>query len=67
MGSHAMLAEPEMQRLFEITNPVAVLLMHQDRMLDGWGWKPGSNKTYNPALDKRILKEIFPEVTWYQA
>jgi len=67
LGSHSLTTQPEIQALFKVTNPFAVLLMHQDRMLDGWGWAPLSNGSRHLALDRRIHKELFPEVTWFKS
>lgn len=66
LGSHSLVAQPKVQELFNIKNPLSVLLMHQDRMLDGWGWKPLSNGSRYLALDRRIHKELFPEATWFK-
>jgi len=65
MGSHCLVTEPQLQKLFDIRSPMSVLLVHQDRMMDGWGWKPLSNGNAFVALDKRICKTIFPQAAWF--
>ena len=66
MGSHSAITLPQLRALFEIKNPLAILLMHQDRMLDGWGWKPLSGGSRHTALDRRIHKELFPTAAWFK-
>jgi hypothetical protein len=67
VGSHCMVTDPQMLALFNLKNPMAILLQHQDRMLDGWGWKPVSHGDRHLALDRRIHKELFPESTWFKS
>jgi AcrR family transcriptional regulator len=67
VGSHCMVTDPQMLALYNIKNPMAVLLQHQDWMLDGWGWKPVSHGDRHLALDRRIHKELFPESTWFKS
>jgi hypothetical protein len=67
MGSHCVVTQPELQALCPIKEPQAVLLLHQDRMLDGWGWKPISNGGQHDAVDRRIHKELFPQATWFKS
>lgn len=66
MGSHCAVTQPGLQALCALQDPTAVLLLHQDRMLDGWGWKPLSNGARHDALDRRIHKELFPRATWFK-
>ena len=66
MGSHCIVTQPQMQELFEIRDPMPMLLAHQDRMLDGWGWKPLSNGNRHVALDRRIYRELFPGAAWFK-
>jgi AcrR family transcriptional regulator len=67
MGSHCMITDPHIQALYNIKNPMPILLQHQDRMLDGWGWKPVSNGDRHLALDRRIHRELFPKSTWFKS
>jgi len=67
MGSHCAVTQPQLQKLCEIEDPLGVLRMHQDRMLDGWGWKPLSHGGRHDALDGRIQREVFPEATWFKS
>jgi AcrR family transcriptional regulator len=66
MGSHCVVTQPELQTLCRVKDPLATFLQHQDRMLDGWGWKPISNGGRHGALDRRIYNEVFPEATWFK-
>lgn len=67
MGSHYFVTRPHLQSFCDIKDKFTTLCMHQDRMLDGWAWKPISAGNRHTALDRRILKEIFPEATWYKS
>jgi AcrR family transcriptional regulator len=67
MGSHCAVTQPHLQALCAVKDPLAALRMHQDRMLDGWGWKPISHGSRHDALDRRIHKEVFPEATWIKS
>ena len=64
MGSHCIVTQPQLQTLYDIREPMPMLLMHQDRMMDGWGWKPISNGNRHVGLDRRIRRELFPNATW---
>jgi len=64
LGSHCAVTQPVIEALCAIKDPYAALLLHQDRMLDGWGWKPVSDGGRHDALDRRICGEVFPEAGW---
>ena len=66
LGSHCAVTQPLIQALCAIKDPAAALLLHQDRMLDGWGWRPISNGSRHTALDRHIYREVFPEATWFK-
>jgi AcrR family transcriptional regulator len=65
MGSHCLVTQTQLQTLFDIRLPFSVLLTHQDRMLDGWGWKPLSKGDTHTSLDQRISQELFPQAIEY--
>jgi AcrR family transcriptional regulator len=64
MGSHIAAMEPDLQMLFAIEDPLAVVRRNQDVICDGWGWKPLLNEWDYAATDRRIRAEIFPRCTW---
>ena len=64
IGSHCAVTQPDFQMMCGVKDPLVALLQHHSRMLDGWGWKPPSQKIDYRALDRRIGKEIFPEANW---
>jgi AcrR family transcriptional regulator len=64
MGSHVAAMEPDLQMLFAIEDPLAVVRRNQDLICDGWGWKPLLCDWDYAATDRRIRAEIFPECTW---
>jgi hypothetical protein len=45
----------------------ALVRQNQDRMCDGWGWKPLLGEWDYAATDQRIRSEVFPEATWLKA
>ena len=45
IGGHCFVTHPAWQRLCPMEDPGALLLQHQDRLLDGWGWKPLSERS----------------------
>lgn len=67
LGSHYFVTRPHLQSLCDVQDKLATLCMHQDRMLDGWRWNPISAGSRHTALDRRIIKEIFPEATWFKS
>jgi hypothetical protein len=67
MGLHCMLMLPGLQTVGPVKNPARSLLLHVERLMDGWGWKPTSNGSSYKALDRRICKEILPESTWFES
>lgn len=64
IGSHCAVTQPEWQSLCRARCPIRALQLHQNLVLDGWGWKPLSAELDFKALDRRIGKEIFPEADW---
>lgn len=65
MGIHCMLTQPGFQTICPVKDPMTVLVLQAERLMDGWGWKPISNGGRLNALDRRIKKEVFPEATWF--
>ena len=66
IGSHIIAQQPEVQVLAGIEDPIAVVRLNQDRVCDGWGWKPLLAEADYAAVDRRIRREIFPEATWFR-
>ena len=66
MGSHCMFTQPAMQAVCPIQDPIAVLLLSGERLMDGWGWAPISNGSRSDALDRRIYREVFPNSAWFK-
>jgi AcrR family transcriptional regulator len=64
MGSHLAAMEPDLQVLFAIEDPLAVVRRNQDLMCDGWAWKPLRSDWDYAETDRRILAELFPSCTW---
>lgn len=64
VGSHIMAMQPELQLLAGIEDPICVVRQNQDRVCDGWGWKPLMKDWDYAATDRRIRAEVFPEATW---
>jgi len=64
MGSHIAAMQPDLQVACAIEDPICVVRQNQDRMCDGWGWKPLLAEWDYAATDRRIRAEIFPEATW---
>jgi len=62
MGSHCVSVEPELLKIAAVEDAVKLLRKNQDIVCDGWGWKPLFKNFDYAATDKRIRKEIFPEV-----
>jgi AcrR family transcriptional regulator len=62
MGSHCVGVEPELMKIAAVEDPVKLLRNNQDLVCDGWGWKPSFKDFDYATTDKRIRKEIFPEV-----
>jgi AcrR family transcriptional regulator len=67
VGSHCVVTQPQLQAVCGIPDPAAAMLLHQERMLDGWGWKPMGNGRRQTAQDRRICKDLFPNATWFKA
>ena len=67
MGSHIAAMQPDLQVACAIEDPICVVRMNQDRMCDGWGWKPLLAEWDYAATDRRIRAEVFPEATWFKA
>lgn len=67
VGSHCVLTQPQLQSLCGWRDTMATLLLHQERLLDGWGWQPVANGRRQAALDRRICKDLFPNATWFKA
>lgn len=67
MGSHIAAMQPDFQILFAMEDPICAVRKNQDRMCDGWGWKPLLADWDYAATDRRIREEIFPEATWATA
>jgi hypothetical protein len=40
MGSHIVAMQPDVQLLAGIEDPICLVRQNQDRVCDGWGWKP---------------------------
>jgi AcrR family transcriptional regulator len=66
MGSHIAAMEPDLQMLFAIEDPLAVVRRNQDVICDGWGWKPLLGEWDYAETDRRIRAEIFPHCKWYR-
>ncbi len=64
MGSHIAAMQPDIQLLCGIEDPICVVRANQDRVCDGWGWKPLLADWDYAATDRRIRREVFPEATW---
>lgn len=64
IGGHIVAVQPELQMLAGIEDPIAVVRAFQDRMCDGWNWRPLQAEWDYAATDHRIQAEIFPEATW---
>jgi AcrR family transcriptional regulator len=64
IGSHCVGSQPDLLVLSATENPIESLRLHQDIVLDGWGWKPLLKDWDYAATDRRIQKEIFPDATW---
>jgi AcrR family transcriptional regulator len=64
IGSHCAVTQHEFQQLRPVKEPLVELRLHQDKMLDGWGWKPLSKTLDHTALDRRIRDEVFPDASW---
>jgi hypothetical protein len=58
MGCHCMVTQPALQAA--ITDPLALLLLSAERLMDGWSWAPISNGSHSDALDRRFYSEVFP-------
>jgi hypothetical protein len=56
--------EPALQAA--ITDPIALLLLSAERLMDGWSWAPISNGSRSDALDRRIYREVFPDSAWFK-
>jgi AcrR family transcriptional regulator len=67
IGSHITAMQPDFQLLFAIEDPICIVRQNQDRMCDGWGWKPLLGEWDYAATDQRIRSEVFPEATWLKA
>lgn len=59
MGGHCLVTQPAWQAVCAIKDPEASLLLHAERLMDGWGWKPISNGGRSDALDRRIHRAVF--------
>lgn len=66
MGSHIAAMQPDVQMLCAIEDPIAVMRRNQDRICDGWEWKPLLKDWDYAATDRRIRSEVFPEATWFK-
>lgn len=66
IGSHIAAAQPDLQMLCGIEDPLCAVRRHQDLVCDGWGWKPLLKDWDYAATDRRIRSEIFPEATWFK-
>jgi hypothetical protein len=66
MGSHCMVTQPALQTACPIQDPIALLLLSAERLMDGWGWAPISNGSRSDALDRRIYREVFPNSAWFK-
>lgn len=64
MGSHITAMQPDIQILCGIEDPIRVVRQNQDRVCDGWGWKPLLAEWDYAATDLRIRDTVFPEATW---
>jgi AcrR family transcriptional regulator len=64
MGCHCMVTQPALQAA--ITDPIALLLLSAERLMDGWSWAPISNGSRSNALDRRIYREVFPNSAWFK-
>ena len=67
MGSHVVAMQPDIQMLCGIEDPISIVRQNQDRVCDGWGWKPRLAEWDYAATDRRIRDEVFPEATWLKA
>jgi AcrR family transcriptional regulator len=61
MGGHCMVTQPAWQAVCPIKDPEASFLLHAERLMDGWDWKPISNGGRSDALDRRIHRSVFPK------
>jgi AcrR family transcriptional regulator len=64
MGSHIVAMQPDVQLLAGIEDPICLVRQNQDRVCDGWGWKPLLADWDYAATDRRIRDEVFPEASW---
>jgi AcrR family transcriptional regulator len=67
IGSHCTAADPDLQALCAVDDPIRMMRRNQDILCDGLGWKPLSSNTDPSAVDRRIQKEIFPEANWLKS
>jgi AcrR family transcriptional regulator len=66
MGSHIMARQTNIALLAGIDDPLKILCLSMDVLLDGMAWKPLSGQWDFDAVDRRIKKEIFPEASWFK-
>lgn len=64
VGSHITAAQPDLQLLCAIADPLRSLRTNQDRVCDGWSWRPLCGEWDYHATERRIRDEIFPHATW---
>jgi hypothetical protein len=48
-----------------VKEPMTALLLHAERLMDGWGWIRISNGRRQNALDRRTHNEVLSEVGWF--
>jgi AcrR family transcriptional regulator len=66
VGSQIASAQPDIQMLCAIDNPIHALRRDQEIVLDGWKWAPLSKDWDYASTDRRIKAGIFPEVKWFE-
>jgi AcrR family transcriptional regulator len=66
IGSHIMARNSQAAIMAGIDDPSEAVCQNLSVLYDGLGWKPLSTECDYTAVDRRVMREIFPEATWFK-